>query len=83
MTKSNPDAAGSDANGPSRGAFYVGARAAGAPEGPQPGGVTRECVHCGQLVWIGSDDVALADSCAAVACSDCTGTPDGILYIAP
>ena len=83
MTNWMPDVADPDANSPSRGAFYVGARTGGAADDPRSGGVTRECVHCGELVWIGSDDVALADSCAAVACSDCTGTPDGILYIAP
>ena len=83
MTDWTPDVADPDANGPSRGAFYVGARMGGADAGPRAGGVVRACVHCGELVWVGSDDVALADSCAAVACSDCTGTADGILYIAP
>ncbi len=83
MNDWTPDVADLDANGPSRGAFYVGARTGGADAGPRGEGETRACVHCGQLVWVASDDVALADSCAAVACSDCTGTADGILYIAP
>ena len=66
-----------------RGAFYVGGRVTGAGEALGPDGVTRRCIHCNDRVWVGDADVALADSCAAVACSHCTGTAEGILYIAP
>jgi len=80
MTESTPDAA--DPDPASRGVFYVGARVAGASV-VGPGAVTRACAHCGHDVWVEADDVRLAETCAAVACSHCTGTTEGILYIAP
>jgi hypothetical protein len=82
MTRTTSEAADPDADGPSSGAFYVGARV-GRDEPPGGAGAARPCVHCGEPVWVDANDVAFADSCAAVACSDCTGTADGILYIAP
>jgi len=81
MTHSTPP--GENADGPSPGAFYVGARAAGAPDGRLADGAVRQCVHCGQDVLIEAHDVGFAESCDAIACSHCTGTPEGILYIAP
>ena len=81
MTQSTPP--GEDADRPSSGAFYVGARAADAPDGRVADGVIRQCVHCGEDVFIEPHDAHFADSCAAVACSHCTGTSEGILYIAP
>ena len=82
MIDTTSDVADPDADGPSSGAFYVGARVGGDEPARAQGG-TRPCVHCGELVWVDAADMPLADSCAAVACSDCTGTADGILYIAP
>ncbi len=83
MTHTTGNVADHDDEGPPRGAFYVGSRTGARVEEPPVAGVTRPCVHCGQAVWVDEGDVSLADSCAAVACSDCTGTADGILYIAP
>lgn len=80
MPESTSD--GVDPDGAPRGVFYVGARVAGASD-VGPSAVTRPCVHCAQDVSVAADDVALADSCAAVACSHCTSTAEGILYIAP
>ena len=81
MTHSTPPV--DDADGSSSGAFYVGARATGVPDGLLHDGAIGKCVHCGEDVFIESRDVRFAETCAAVACSHCTGTPEGILYIAP
>ena len=81
LTGLTPDLANTDE--PPRGAFYVGARVVGVPDLPRPDGAVRVCIACGEDVWVAADDVALALSCAAVMCSDCTGTAEGILYIAP
>ena len=81
MTHSTPP--GDDADGLSPGAFYVGARAADVHDARLAEGAMAQCVHCGADVFIEAHDVRFAESCDAVACSHCTGTPEGILYIAP
>ena len=64
------------------GAYYAALRVSDAST-PEVPSVTRACVRCGTDVWVDEDAVALADSCVGIACSVCTGSSDGILFIAP
>lgn len=43
--------------------------------------VTTHCAHCGEPVLVETDAHDLARACAAVVCSACTGTREGIVYI--
>ena len=64
------------------GTLYVAQRVSEREDSDAPGTV-RRCARCEEPVWVVTDAVALADSCTAVVCSTCTGTPADILYIAP
>jgi len=50
------------------------------PSGP---GSVSSCRVCGEQVWVEADDADLAQSCAAIACTHCTETVDGIVFIPP
>jgi len=63
------------------GAWFVAPRTSELAE--RGDGAAAACVVCGAEVWIDAGDAALAASCAAIACPDCTGTAHGILYIPP
>jgi hypothetical protein len=63
------------------GPYYVATRL-GEFEGPGDGEfVARACARCGELTGVVTDDAPLAESCAGVLCTECSGTPSGILYI--
>jgi hypothetical protein len=38
---------------------------------------------CGAEVWVEADDAGLAQSCAVIACTECSSTTPRILYIPP
>jgi len=64
-----------------QGAWFVAPRVS--DREPDGAAVTRECGRCGESVWVEESAVALADSCAGIACPHCTGTSDGVLFIPP
>ena len=69
------------ANGhPTPGALYVAVRVSEREQAAGPS-VTRTCARCDEPVLVDADALTLAESCAAIVCSCCTDTPDGILYI--
>jgi hypothetical protein len=63
------------------GAWFIAARLTElSPHGP---GSVSSCRICGAEVWVEADDAGLAQSCAVIACSECSSTTHGILYIPP
>jgi hypothetical protein len=67
--------------GQAPGAYYVAARL----DEVEPSGdldvVPWSCVRCGEVAGVAADDAPLAESCAGVLCTECSGTASGILYI--
>jgi hypothetical protein len=64
-----------------QGAWFVAPRVSDLE--PQGATITRQCGRCGESVWIEESAVALAESCAGIACPHCAGTSHGVLFIAP
>ena len=63
------------------GAWFIAARLTElSPHGP---GAVSSCRICGAEVWVEADDAGLAQSCAVIACTECSSTTPRILYIPP